>query len=176
MDPDCVFCRIVAGTAPASVVHADDTAVAFLDVAPVTPGHMLVVPRTHAAGLNGCGGKASRSDCPLLRSDASDRPSAALRDEAGPTGAASEGRDRARRPAKEPREVKAWKPGSERPQGDDSRREHCEAREQEEAQRGQECGPDETDAGHDGGPAGANLSRLVLIPGRFFDRHVCTPR
>jgi histidine triad (HIT) family protein len=51
MDPDCVFCRIVAGTAPASVVHADDRAVAFLDIAPVTPGHLLVVPRAHTAGL-----------------------------------------------------------------------------------------------------------------------------
>ena len=51
MSPDCVFCRIVAGTAPASVVHADETAVAFLDIAPMTPGHMLVVPRAHASGL-----------------------------------------------------------------------------------------------------------------------------
>jgi diadenosine tetraphosphate (Ap4A) HIT family hydrolase len=48
---DCVFCRIVAGTAPASVVHSDSTAVAFLDIAPVTPGHLLVVPRAHAVGL-----------------------------------------------------------------------------------------------------------------------------
>lgn len=51
MSPDCVFCRIVAGTAPASVVHADATTVAFLDIAPMTPGHLLVVPRAHAAGL-----------------------------------------------------------------------------------------------------------------------------
>lgn len=48
---DCVFCRIVAGTAPASVAYADGTALAFLDIAPVTPGHLLVVPRTHAVGL-----------------------------------------------------------------------------------------------------------------------------
>lgn len=51
MTPDCVFCRIVAGTAPASVVYADDRTVAFLDIAPMTPGHLLVVPRAHAAGL-----------------------------------------------------------------------------------------------------------------------------
>lgn len=51
MSPDCAFCRIVAGLAPASVVHADDTVVAFLDIAPMTPGHLLVVPRTHAVGL-----------------------------------------------------------------------------------------------------------------------------
>ena len=51
MTADCVFCRIVAGTAPASVVHSDGTAVAFLDIAPITPGHLLVVPRAHAVGL-----------------------------------------------------------------------------------------------------------------------------
>lgn len=51
MGPDCVFCRIVAGTAPASVVHADGTALVFLDISPITPGHLLVVPRAHAVGL-----------------------------------------------------------------------------------------------------------------------------
>lgn len=51
MSTDCVFCRIVEGAAAASVVHADDTAVAFLDIAPITPGHLLVVPRAHATGL-----------------------------------------------------------------------------------------------------------------------------
>ncbi|HST67286.1 MAG TPA: HIT family protein [Mycobacteriales bacterium] len=47
----CDFCRIVAGTAPASKVFADDTAVVFLDIAPMTPGHLLVVPRTHVESL-----------------------------------------------------------------------------------------------------------------------------
>jgi diadenosine tetraphosphate (Ap4A) HIT family hydrolase len=47
----CVFCKIVAGTAPASIAYADGTAVAFLDISPMTPGHLLVVPRTHAEGL-----------------------------------------------------------------------------------------------------------------------------
>lgn len=47
----CVFCEIVRGTAPASVVYADDKAVAFMDIRPVNPGHLLVVPRTHAAYL-----------------------------------------------------------------------------------------------------------------------------
>lgn len=51
MTADCVFCRIVAGTAPASVAYADDRVVAFLDIAPITPGHLLVVPRAHAVGL-----------------------------------------------------------------------------------------------------------------------------
>ncbi|WP_405002673.1 HIT family protein [Georgenia subflava] len=48
---DCLFCRIVAGAEPASIVHADDAVVAFLDAVPVNPGHVLVVPRVHASGL-----------------------------------------------------------------------------------------------------------------------------
>jgi histidine triad (HIT) family protein len=47
----CVFCQIVAGTAPASIAYADSTVVAFLDINPMTPGHLLVVPRVHAEGL-----------------------------------------------------------------------------------------------------------------------------
>ncbi|MGP9693134.1 HIT domain-containing protein [Brachybacterium sp. AOP25-B2-12] len=46
-DPDCVFCGIVAGTVPADLVHADDTVVAFRDLAPKAPVHVLVVPREH---------------------------------------------------------------------------------------------------------------------------------
>lgn len=48
---DCVFCRIVAGAAPASVVHRDERCLAFMDVQPVNPGHLLVVPLRHAARL-----------------------------------------------------------------------------------------------------------------------------
>jgi diadenosine tetraphosphate (Ap4A) HIT family hydrolase len=47
----CIFCAIIAGEAEASVVHRDDRAVAFMDLNPVTPGHVLVVPRVHAIGL-----------------------------------------------------------------------------------------------------------------------------
>ena len=43
----CVFCEIVAGRLPAFVVLDDDVAMAFLDVRPVFPGHVLVVPREH---------------------------------------------------------------------------------------------------------------------------------
>ncbi|WP_433222626.1 HIT family protein [Dactylosporangium sp. CS-047395] len=49
---DCLFCGIVAGTVESSTVYADDAIVAFLDLQPVTPGHLLVVPRSHAAGLS----------------------------------------------------------------------------------------------------------------------------
>ena len=48
---DCRFCSIVAGESPAHVVLDEDAAVAFLDVRPLFPGHVLVVPRTHVETL-----------------------------------------------------------------------------------------------------------------------------
>lgn len=48
---ECIFCAIAAGQAEASVVHEDETAVAFMDLNPVTAGHLVVVPRTHAVGV-----------------------------------------------------------------------------------------------------------------------------
>jgi histidine triad (HIT) family protein len=48
---ECIFCRIVAGEAPASVVHRDERCVAFLDIRPVNPRHLLVVPLRHAPHL-----------------------------------------------------------------------------------------------------------------------------
>ncbi|MDI1463647.1 HIT family protein [Catellatospora sp. KI3] len=48
----CLFCEIAAGDRPAFLVHADDTAVAFLDTRPVFPGHVLVVPRPHVPTLH----------------------------------------------------------------------------------------------------------------------------
>jgi histidine triad (HIT) family protein len=48
---DCVFCSIVAGDVPAHVVLDDDVAVGFLDVRPLFPGHVLVVPRRHIETL-----------------------------------------------------------------------------------------------------------------------------
>ena len=49
--PSCVFCQIVRGNAESSMVYADDTVVAFMDIQPVNDGHILVVPRAHAAQL-----------------------------------------------------------------------------------------------------------------------------
>ena len=46
-DDSCIFCAIAAGTAPSYRVYEDDTAVAFLDLAPVRQGHTLVIPRRH---------------------------------------------------------------------------------------------------------------------------------
>lgn len=52
MDPQCVFCRIVAGEILAALVYEDDAVVAFRDVQPQAPLHVLVVPREHLASLN----------------------------------------------------------------------------------------------------------------------------
>ena len=49
--PDCIFCRILRGDAPASFVHRDDVCSAFMDIQPVNPGHLLVVPNAHAPHL-----------------------------------------------------------------------------------------------------------------------------
>jgi histidine triad (HIT) family protein len=46
-DPDCLFCRIVAGEIPSDRVHEDDDVIAFRDIAPRAPTHVLVVPRRH---------------------------------------------------------------------------------------------------------------------------------
>jgi histidine triad (HIT) family protein len=48
---ECVFCEIVAGRAPASLVYRDDRVTAFLDHRPVTPGHLLVIPNAHLVFL-----------------------------------------------------------------------------------------------------------------------------
>ncbi len=51
---NCVFCDIVSGQAPASIVYENEVALAFMDIYPVHPGHTLVVPRTHVVNLASC--------------------------------------------------------------------------------------------------------------------------
>lgn len=48
---DCDFCAIVAGSVPASIVYDDADLLAFMDIGPVTPGHLLVIPKRHAPYL-----------------------------------------------------------------------------------------------------------------------------
>jgi histidine triad (HIT) family protein len=50
-DPDCIFCKIVAGELPARIVDEDERTLAFMDIAPATRGHALVIPRAHSADL-----------------------------------------------------------------------------------------------------------------------------
>jgi len=52
---DCIFCKIVAGEIPAKLVYEDDRAVAFRDINPQAPTHVLVIPRSHIASLNEAG-------------------------------------------------------------------------------------------------------------------------
>ena len=47
-DPDCIFCKIVAGELPAQIVDEDERTVAFMDINPGTRGHLLVIPREHS--------------------------------------------------------------------------------------------------------------------------------
>jgi histidine triad (HIT) family protein len=44
---DCLFCRVVAGEIPATVVHETDTTLAFRDIGPKAPVHVLVIPKAH---------------------------------------------------------------------------------------------------------------------------------
>ncbi len=46
-DPDCLFCRIVAGEVPSPRVHEDDQVIAIRDIAPWAPTHILLIPRRH---------------------------------------------------------------------------------------------------------------------------------
>ena len=50
-DPDCIFCKIVAGGLPATIVDEDERTIAFMDIAPATRGHALVIPRAHSTDL-----------------------------------------------------------------------------------------------------------------------------
>jgi histidine triad (HIT) family protein len=49
---DCLFCKIAAGQIPAKLVHQDDDTVAFMDINPQAPTHLLVIPRKHIPTLN----------------------------------------------------------------------------------------------------------------------------
>jgi histidine triad (HIT) family protein len=50
-DPNCVFCKIVAGELPATIVDEDDRTITFMDISPATRGHALVIPRRHSPDL-----------------------------------------------------------------------------------------------------------------------------
>ena len=48
---DCLFCRIASGGIPATIIHQDELVVAFRDIAPRAPVHLLVIPRRHLASV-----------------------------------------------------------------------------------------------------------------------------
>jgi histidine triad (HIT) family protein len=61
-DPNCIFCQIVAGSVPATFVHQDDEIVAFRDIHPGAPTHILIIPRQHLVSLD----EASAENAPLM--------------------------------------------------------------------------------------------------------------
>ena len=50
--PDCLFCKILAGDIPADIIYESDTAIAFRDINPQAPTHVLIIPRQHIATIN----------------------------------------------------------------------------------------------------------------------------
>ena len=46
-DPSCIFCKIVAGEAPASVVYEDESVLALMNIRPINPGELMVIPKEH---------------------------------------------------------------------------------------------------------------------------------
>ena len=52
MSDDCIFCAIVAGELPATIVDEDERTIAFMDIQPASRGHALVIPRTHATDIH----------------------------------------------------------------------------------------------------------------------------
>ncbi len=61
-DPGCLFCRIVAGEIPSDRVFEDDDVIAFRDIAPRAPTHVLVIPRRHVPDAQ----SLTEADAPLL--------------------------------------------------------------------------------------------------------------
>jgi len=51
IDKDCLFCKILRGEIPSATIYETHSVLAFLDIAPIRPGHALVIPKVHAASL-----------------------------------------------------------------------------------------------------------------------------
>lgn len=69
---DCIFCRIAAGELPARIVAEDDAFVAFHDIAPKAPVHLVVIPRRHVASVADAAALTSeeRARMPVFLADA----------------------------------------------------------------------------------------------------------
>jgi histidine triad (HIT) family protein len=52
---DCIFCKIIAGQIPSDLVYKDDKVIAFRDINPMAPVHLLIIPREHIVSLNELG-------------------------------------------------------------------------------------------------------------------------
>ncbi|MFC2044198.1 histidine triad nucleotide-binding protein [Chloroflexota bacterium] len=59
---DCIFCQIADGKAPGNIVYQDEQAIAFRDIHPITPTHLLIIPKKHIPSL----AHLSETEAPLL--------------------------------------------------------------------------------------------------------------
>lgn len=62
MDTDCIFCKIIAGELPSDTVYRDDEVIAFRDINPIAPVHLLIIPRRHIPSIR----DLTKDDSPLL--------------------------------------------------------------------------------------------------------------
>lgn len=60
MDPNCLFCKIIAGEIPSQTVYQDDQVMAFNDIHPQAPVHILVIPKLHLPGIDRATGEHDR--------------------------------------------------------------------------------------------------------------------
>ncbi|OEU51627.1 MAG: histidine triad (HIT) protein [Desulfobacterales bacterium S3730MH5] len=78
---DCIFCKIVAGEIPSVKIYEDDSVLAFMDINPLNNGHLLIIPKAHAATIH----EISEADFLAVMS-ATHRLAAAVREALNPDG------------------------------------------------------------------------------------------
>ncbi len=78
---DCIFCKIVAGEIPSVKVYEDDSVLAFMDINPLNDGHLLIIPKAHAATIH----EITEADFLAVMS-ATHRLAAAVREALNPDG------------------------------------------------------------------------------------------
>lgn len=66
-DPHCIFCRIIAGELPSAQIYSDEWVIAFRDLNPQAPLHVLVVPRAHISGINAAEAESGELLAALVR-------------------------------------------------------------------------------------------------------------
>jgi histidine triad (HIT) family protein len=59
---DCIFCQIIAGKVPSDTIYQDERVMAFRDIRPITPTHMVIIPKKHIPSLT----QLSEADLPLM--------------------------------------------------------------------------------------------------------------
>lgn len=53
-EPNCIFCKIIAGQIPATKIYEDDQVFSFMDIGPLSDGHTLVIPKQHYTRIHDC--------------------------------------------------------------------------------------------------------------------------